>query len=843
MLIELRSSPVDPNNTASSLMTPFLETLIVKPNTKISLVSALITTKNEQAIVIQAGVNDTLELQIGSLPTAIITIPPGTYSGSTLSNALTTAMRLTITGLPDIVGDFYPADHNNDWSWDSGKLELSVAVGYVAYNKPLTQFANGTAEGTILAENGLLSVLGTHGAVLTKNGYNFVANGGAGAPDYGLGTARGDQRTSITQLTAAPLFPYSQGGGTGGGDPAGCFEIGRLLMNQQGVYQCHLTENIQSRNPDYGYDWSFGDTNGTAAPGWFEPAAGAPATQARWNWMGGDSPLRNGYDYQIAVTDAFGTFTGFYYAKEKGRTNEVYVNITDKGTNDIATTYDFLGVYLPDPTGAGEYHLPFTPNPAAPGVPFIMASNVGALPISGHTLTASFEPAVAGTHGEIHISENGRELTNPAGRPQFTNATGFRWVVPSLDVGFAETHKPWAETRAPGQTAWTRIPLAIPITHQITEDERLYPSLEADYQMPVRGAGENTGDPVESGTPGAVLLSAGTSGGAITAAMTAIGGGAFSNGVANDLCYAESTSGAGRGMTMIFKPNVVNGAVLTPADLFQGWAGNGYVDNEVVKFVSLQNPSVQFNLNLGTLVQQANRIVVGSLYPGNTDLATTGGNGTGLRIQTGAVTGGGNVGNNYVITDPGEGYLVGDQVTLVGGNNDCVIEILQTSWGQLQLAAVNTSVVNNITYPPMLPQNRQNLNMGTANSILNFNPPSIRSSPDDHLSATSGTIIPTETNNETILVQAEDFPIDSRNGAGRSDNHIAVLPYQTDINDFKESHKQFIQPYNLIYHKTKNTEPVNLNHMRVRLTDFQGVERTDLQHPTELTIHLDPDYM
>ena len=52
MLIELRSSPSDPNNTANQLFQRFKETLILKPNTRIALVSALITTNKTDAFII-----------------------------------------------------------------------------------------------------------------------------------------------------------------------------------------------------------------------------------------------------------------------------------------------------------------------------------------------------------------------------------------------------------------------------------------------------------------------------------------------------------------------------------------------------------------------------------------------------------------------------------------------------------------------------------------------------------------------------------------------------------------------------------------------------------------------
>lgn len=47
MLIELKSSANDPMNTASRMLQRFKETLILRPNSKIALQSALITSNNE----------------------------------------------------------------------------------------------------------------------------------------------------------------------------------------------------------------------------------------------------------------------------------------------------------------------------------------------------------------------------------------------------------------------------------------------------------------------------------------------------------------------------------------------------------------------------------------------------------------------------------------------------------------------------------------------------------------------------------------------------------------------------------------------------------------------------
>ncbi len=82
------------------------------------------------------------------------------------------------------------------------------------------------------------------------------------------------------------------------------------------------------------------------------------------------------------------------------------------------------------------------------------------------------------------------------------------------------------------------------------------------------------------------------------------------------------------------------------------------------------------------IVQTIIQVSPGSGYPDNTivdgvavPLEVTGGTGTGLTITTDPERTGtsGIVGASF--TDPGLGYTVGDQVTLVGGDNNCVYEV------------------------------------------------------------------------------------------------------------------------------------------------------------------------
>ena len=97
------------------------------------------------------------------------------------------------------------------------------------------------------------------------------------------------------------------------------------------------------------------------------------------------------------------------------------------------------------------------------------------------------------------------------------------------------------------------------------------------------------------------------------------------------------------------------------------------------------------------------------------------------------------------------------------------------------------------------------------------------------------------TGTESILINVVNFPINSRNASGNTDNHIATIPALQDINSTKGA-TNFYEPYNANSHKLDNEADLNLNHFEVALTNSDGTPRTDLIHPTQLTFLLTPDY-
>ena len=94
---------------------------------------------------------------------------------------------------------------------------------------------------------------------------------------------------------------------------------------------------------------------------------------------------------------------------------------------------------------------------------------------------------------------------------------------------------------------------------------------------------------------------------------------------------------------------------------------------------------------------------------------------------------------------------------------------------------------------------------------------------------------------ETILLNIDNFPINSRNASGNTDNHIATIPILGNLNDASNS-VQFYEPYNANFHRLDNEADLNLNHIEISLNNADGTPRTDLRHPIQLTLLLTPDY-
>tara|TARA_R110002074_G_scaffold113884_1_gene243648 strand:+ start:629 stop:1384 length:756 start_codon:yes stop_codon:yes gene_type:complete len=90
---------------------------------------------------------------------------------------------------------------------------------------------------------------------------------------------------------------------------------------------------------------------------------------------------------------------------------------------------------------------------------------------------------------------------------------------------------------------------------------------------------------------------------------------------------------------------------------------------------------------------------------------------------------------------------------------------------------------------------------------------------------------------DTIMINITNFPINSRNSSGNTDNHIATMPLLTDLNNISNS-TQFYEPYNPTAHSLDNEAELNMNFIEVELLNTDGTQRTDLIHPTQITLRI-----
>ena len=87
------------------------------------------------------------------------------------------------------------------------------------------------------------------------------------------------------------------------------------------------------------------------------------------------------------------------------------------------------------------------------------------------------------------------------------------------------------------------------------------------------------------------------------------------------------------------------------------------------------------------------------------------------------------------------------------------------------------------------------------------------------------------------MINITNFPINSRNSSGNTDNHIATMPLLTDLNNISNS-TQFYEPYNPTAHSLDNEAELNMNFIEVELLNTDGTQRTDLIHPTQITLRI-----
>ena len=231
------------------------------------------------------------------------------------------------------------------------------------------------------------------------------------------------------------------------------------------------------------------------------------------------------------------------------------------------------------------------------------------------------------------------------------------------------------------------------------------------------------------------------------------------------------------------------------------------------------------------------------------------------KVEVTATTAGGVI-SEVKFINGGSGYCIGDVITILSngggdGNGDGTLRVEQVCEDVSQVVmttgGMDTYNVNG-AFPPFTPQDTIALNTGEFGRTLDFDPVeydgSVGAGINQPIISGAAAATPTVPTNENILIDLPGIPIGSRNSGqqggqtgGNTDNHIATIPYQTDLTSPTEFHKQHYEPFNMIYHSMDNEADLNLNSFSVRLTNYDGTLRTDITHPTQLTFSIQPDYM
>ena len=312
---------------------------------------------------------------------------------------------------------------------------------------------------------------------------------------------------------------------------------------------------------------------------------------------------------------------------------------------------------------------------------------------------------------------------------------------------------------------------------------------------------------------------------------------------ANEQLIQQSTTGAGKGK-IIYAVVATGFGVIT--GLLDGQEGTGYIASEEITFRGVENTgsTMTLKLEVGT-GNQANINVAGTGYTIADKLTTTAitGSGTGATVKLSAVSGGGGLQiGTTMLLERGTGYEVGDSLQVNGGNNDARISFNIVGNNELQVAKVSGHIPEDTVAgeSPMNPQSNIVLDFNTSQEILNF-PQSVYVD-TGQIQETSNVASFNNTVNKRILIQTDDFSINSRDGVGNTDNHIATIPYEADMSQEEQTGQHHYEPYTMIYQSLDNSEAINLNSLSLRLTDFSGALIEDLIHPTELTLHIAPDY-
>ena len=478
-----------------------------------------------------------------------------------------------------------------------------------------------------------------------------------------------------------------------------------------------------------------------------------------------------------------------------------------------------------------------------------------------------------------------------AGEEHYTGDQ-FRWIVQSLDEEGAteEGYLPFCEvtTKASSQNAdpltwvWQQL-TDVPPAGAKTIDSRdlVYCGITAPGTLPMRlGFGYDKNClATPSGAEGMVQYPTD-----FTQAWTwtssarvneVAGTGGFNRG---DILIASHVQAGttGQNRRYVVRPgDVVGNSNLSINDVILATPGFGYANGDVVRFFCLRDPRIQIDITIGLVGQDDSQYLiagsgytVGARYTGEGNL-----NGTGAVLVCRATNF-----SQFDIEDPGYGFQRDERlvptVNIVSGgvhpgaNTATILLGAQSlSWDQQWLGTLRTlnrewGLPGDTGYgarDAMTPQNKcvietavganGGVNVVVGNGTVNDGTPEsewILTATDFgakhplEIEATGVEVDAPNANNSEILVQLPSFPIDSRNAAGYSDNHIAAVPFEQSSNA-AGANKSWVQPYSLLYQRTCNNHDLTINEVKCRFTDWRGRPRTDLIHPTGVTLSVQPD--
>ena len=906
MLIELRSSPADPNNTPNQLFQRFKETLILKPNTKIALVSALITTNKTDAFIINDE-NKTLSIQIQGWGVVNVILTTGDYQGQALASEITNKVRTAVASInTDLQTLFFPVQ---DTVMTKDSTGFQFQIGYAP-----TGFTSVSPTETVGQDTSIQLTNASY-----RNFNKLLTRSRDNATDF--------NQVRSSMLAVNPILPYANTSGRKNFN--GVFEVNNLtpysrgnyigleasegtptgdfIMDSVNGYENSLSKHnwakfnntdIPTGQPNRPYDWVIVKSGSGGGAGyaqlpqgnaWTASFGGTPsnfdeqnlgiATYRRvsgttihwWEAQYGSSTAWNIYltgppivGQTIDSTATIDNTTGII-SEASGATftptavpllaDILYGKTLETGThiginyayNEITNAYDDIYEITLDAENKGNGYTDGRADLYAP-------QTTGQEILRARDATYAI---VERQNGDYEVMYNGESLTTGNNLVKIVEGDTIRWVVNALDSATDGDHFPQPQLKRLGRDFRNFVIDADKEIPTYNRDTELFPIVRMDGTLATGSVGSGGNTDTQASTS------------FLASDMTISNKSATNTWVAGEILYqvGATTPAGGTGMSLLAvsgtSPIGFTGNITSVLVMGDGREGTNYANGMVLNMKgAISGETCDITINA---VASDNTTMSGGTGYTTDEFSFTlktassptqpprpfAQNGRSTRagkIRVNAILGGGIIGQ-YTIIDPGHGFVVGDVVDIVGGNNDAEMTINQVSEDihEVSLGTMDTKV-SPALWNPLEPQNEGIIDF-TANGTsslgteLNLKPVQysgilINSTQIESNSNPAHN----NTSNENIMIDLPNVPINSRNAVGNTDNHIATIPYTTDLDNVLESHKQHYEPFNMIYHRLDNERDLNLNHLEARLVNFDGTLRTDLKHPTQLTFSLTPDY-